>query len=34
MDFACWKGGQMVAIDLNRQAKDLKTWKGTEIANL
>ena len=34
MDFACLKGGQIVVIDLNMQAKDLKTWKMREIENV
>ena len=34
MGFACLKGGQIVVIDLNMQAKDLKTWKMTEMENL
>ena len=34
MDFSCWKGEQIVVTDLNMQAKDLKTWKVTEIENL
>ena len=34
MDFACVKGGQTVVIDLNMQAKDLKTWKMREIGNV
>jgi len=34
MDFACLKGGQIVVIDLNMQAKYLKTWKVREIENV
>ena len=34
MDLACLKGGQIVVIDLNMQAKDLKTWKMREIENV
>ena len=34
MDFACLKGGQIVVIDLDMQAKDLKTWKMREIENV
>ena len=34
MDFACLKGGQIVVIDLNMQAKDMKTWKVREIENV
>ena len=34
MDFTFWKGGQIVVIDLNMQAKDLKTWKMREIGNV
>ena len=34
MDFASLKGGQIVAIDLNKEAKDLKTWKMMEMENL
>ena len=34
MDFACLNGGQIFVIDLNMQAKDLKTWKMREIENV
>ena len=34
MDFPLLKGGQIVVIDLNMQAKDLKTWKMREIENV
>ena len=34
MDFACLKGGQIVVIYLNMQAKDLKTWKMRDIVNV